>query len=251
MSAFPEERFVEAVHGVVRRNLRFMPPHAQGSFYVRPLQHAIEPKLGVRPGMRYWVVMFGCPVGGYFEGKGADVGGLRLKVLEQGRVAAGGTGSAKAIGNYAGGIAIAHRWQRDGFDDVLYLDARHLRFLTETSASNVFVRMRSGTLVTPPLDDQILAGVTRDSALRIARDLLGVAVEERAVPLEEVLEDGREVFCTGTAWTVKPVSELEHRGTTHRFESRELQQEILREILAIQQGVKADPFGWITEVPER
>jgi branched-chain amino acid aminotransferase len=248
MSPFPIERFVDAVHGVVRHNLRFVPPHAQGSFYLRPLQHAIEPKLGVRPGMSFWVVIFGCPVGEYFKGKGTEAGGLRLKVLEQGRVAAGGTGSAKAIGNYAGGIAIAHRWRQSGFDDVLYLDARHLRFLTETSASNVFVRLRSGVLVTPPLDDQILAGVTRDSALRIARDILGVPVEERALALEEVLADGREVFCTGTAWTVAPVRELEHAGRTYRFESSELQQGILRQILSIQQGKEPDPFGWVTAV---
>ena len=137
-------------------------------------------------------VVFGSPVGEYF----AAPEGVRLKVLEQGRVAPGGTGSAKVIGNYAGGIALAEPWTKRGFKDVLYLDARHVRYLTETSGSNVFVKLRSGALVTPPLDDQILAGVTRDSVIRICREILDQRVEERALPIEEAHQtEEREDDC--------------------------------------------------------
>ena len=94
--------------------------------------------------------MFGVPVGSYFAGKSAAPreSGLKLRVLEQGRVAAGGTGSSKCIGNYAGGIALAHPWQQKGYNDVMYLDSRHQRYITETSGSNIFVRLRSGKIVT-------------------------------------------------------------------------------------------------------
>lgn len=250
MAAFPVERFTEAVEEVVRRNLRFVPPQGKGSFYLRPMQHGIGPQLGIRPASQFWVLVFGCPVGGYFARgpNGTATKRLRLRIVEQGRSAPGGTGSAKALGNYAGGLIIMQRWKQHGFDDVLYLDAHHMRFLTETSGANVFVKLKSGGLVTPPLDDQILAGITRDSAIVLARRKLGLAVEERPISVEEVLDDGEEVFCTGTAYTVRSVEELGYRERSYRFESFEVQQVILDELLGIQRGERPDPYGWITEL---
>lgn len=253
MAPFPAGRFVEAVVELVARNIRFVPPHGKGSFYVRPLELAVEEKLGLGPCSVFAVMMFGSPVGGYFAGKapGAASGGVRLQVLEQGRVAPGGTGAAKAMGNYAGGIAIATEWKKKGFDDVLYLDARHLRFVTETSGSNVFLKRRDGAVVTPPLDDQILPGVTRESVIEIARRVLGLEVEERPLPIEEVFEEGEELFCTGTAWTVQSVVELVYRDRTWRPERRELQGKLLDVLLGIQTGAREDAFGWTVEVPAR
>ena len=250
MAPFPEEQFIEAVEGIVKRNMRFVPPSGKGSFYVRPIQHAIEAKLGLGPCTQFWVLIYGCPVGGYFSTKGKkDIPeGVRLKALEQGRCAPGGTGSAKVMGNYAGGITIAHHWREKGFDDVLYLDARHLNHLTETSGSNIFVKLKSGSIVTPRLDDQILPGITRDSVIRVAQDILGLKVEERPITIEETLDDGEEIFCTGTAWTVQSIREIVYRVNTHTFESTELRNMLLDEILGIQTGEKKDPFGWITEV---
>jgi branched-chain amino acid aminotransferase len=196
------------------------------------------------------VLVFGCPVASYFDSspEKPGEGGVRLKVLEQGRCAPGGTGAAKAMGNYAGGIALAHRWQREGYDDVLYLDARNVKYLTETSGSNVFVKLQSGRLITPPLDDQILAGLTRNSVIRIARETLGVTVEERDISVAEALEDGEEIFCTGTAWSVQPVREIDFRGHTHRFTIRDLRRAISDELEGIQFGTRQDTFGWTTVV---
>jgi branched-chain amino acid aminotransferase len=255
MAQFPADRFVEAVEGVVARNLRFVPPADKGSFYIRPMEHAIEPRLGLGPCAKFWVTIYGCPVGGYFASKEASKDakgpeGVRLQVLEQGRCAAGGTGSAKVMGNYAGGITIASRWKARGFDDVLYLDARHLRFLTETSGSNVFVRLKDGSIVTPPLDDQILPGVTRDSAIRVAREILRLRVDERLIPIDEVLDQGEEIFCTGTAWTVQSVRELVHRDRSHAFSATEARRALLAEIRGIQTGERKDPFGWVSAVEE-
>jgi branched-chain amino acid aminotransferase len=252
LEPFPERRFVEVIAEVVRRNLRFVPPHGRGSFYVRPLEHALEERLGIREGRQFQLLVYGTPVGGYFAGQAGDPrsAGLRLRVVDQGRCAAGGTGAAKAIGNYAGGIAVAWAARQHGFDDVLYLDARHLRYLTETSGSNVFVKLRNGRLVTPALDDQILAGVTRDSVIRIAREVLGLVVEERAVGVEEALEDAEELFCTGTAYTVVGARELDYRGRIHRFDSRDVQRAILSEVRAIQRGECEDRFDWTLEIAD-
>ena len=249
MAPYPADRFVGDVEELVRRNLRFLPPHRKGSFYVRPLQHGIEPQLGIRPSREFQVIMFGSPVGGYFgPGVESSPTGLRLRVIEQARVAAGGTGAAKVIGNYAGGLAIAKHWKTHGFDDVIYLDGWKLAYLTETSGANVFVRLKSGVLVTHPLDDQILAGVTRDSAMRLAGEL-GVTVEQRPITPEEAADQGVEVFCTGTAYTVQPVRELVYKDRSRTYAIGELQREILDRLLGIQRGDRPDPYGWVAEVP--
>jgi branched-chain amino acid aminotransferase len=249
MAPYPAEKFRAAVEEIVRRNARFVPPPGRGSFYVRPMQHAVEAKLGLGPCARFTVTMYGSPVGDYFSKKKvAGPEGVRLHALEQGRVAPGGTGSAKAMGNYAGGIAIAQAWKAKGFDDVLYLDARHLRFITETSGSNVFVHLKDGTIVTPPLDDQILPGITRDSVIRVARDVLRMKVEERPIDIDEALSKGDELFCTGTAWTVQSVREIEYRDRTFPFPRSETRKALLDVVRGIQTGERDDPFGWTAEV---
>lgn len=246
MAPFPVEQFQEAATEVVRHNLRFVPPADKGSLYLRPLQHAIEPKLGLGPSTKFSFILFASPVGDYFSG-GVSTG-VRLKVLEQGRAAPGGTGFAKAMGNYAGGIYVASKWKSRGYDDVLYLDAHHLRYVTETSGSNVFVKRRDGTIVTPDLDDQILPGVTRDSTIQVAREVLGLEVEERALPIEEVLSEGEELFCTGTAWTIQNVREIVYGDRTVSFPRTETCKALLEILRGIQTGTREDPFGWTTEV---
>jgi branched-chain amino acid aminotransferase len=206
----------------------------------------VEGKLGLGPCDSFSVIIYGSPVGGYFTGV---PGGVRLQVLEQGRVAPGGTGSAKCMGNYAGGIFIAAQWKDKGFDDVLYLDAHELRYITETNGSNVFVKNRKGQILTPPLDDQILPGVTRDSTVQVARELLGMEVEERPISIEEVIEDGEELFCTGTAWTVQNVREIVYREKAYQFPEESTRRALLDIILGIQTGAREDPFGWTRVVP--
>lgn len=244
MPAFPEEQFVRAVLGVVDANRRFVPPAGSGSFYVRPVQVASEPRLGLTLCHEFTVLIYGSPVGGYFGAGGKA--GLKVRVLEQGRVAPGGTGAAKAMGNYAGTIPLAAPWKKQGFDDVMFLDARHVRYVTETVGSNLFAVLRDGTLVTPPLDDQILPGVTRDSVLKIAREMLGMKVEERPLPIEEVLDGASEFFCSGTAYTLQPVKELSHRDRIATFGDTPARNALFEILDGIQTGRRDDPFGWIT-----
>ena len=243
---FPIEQFVDSCTEVVRRNFRFVPELEYGSLYLRPMQHAIQPQLGLGPCRHFATHIFASPVGSYF--RGGRPRGVRLKVLEQGRVAAGGTGSAKAMGNYAGAIWVAQKWKEQGFDDVLYLDSHHLEYLTETSGSNPFVLLKSGVLVTPALDTQILPGVTRDSTLVIARSLLNLEVEERDISIREVMEEGQEFFCSGTAWTLLSAREIVYGDETRTFEKEDLRMELLEILRAIQTGRRDDPFEWTREI---
>ena len=105
------------------------------------MEHAVEPRLGIGACRLFAVTMYGSPVGAV-KAKSDD--GLRLRVVEQARVAPGGTGAAKAIGNYAGGVMVADPWKRQGFDDVVYLDARQATCVTETSGANLFAVLRNG-----------------------------------------------------------------------------------------------------------
>lgn len=243
---FPVDQFVDSCIEVVKRNSRFVPELEYGSLYLRPMQHAVEPQLGLGPCRHFATHIFASPVGSYFRDDSPQ--GVRLKVLEQGRIAPGGTGSAKAMGNYAGAIWVAQQWKDQGFDDVLYLDSHHLQYLTETSGSNPFVLLKSGVLVTPPLDSQILPGITRDSTLEIARSLLNLKVEERKITIQEVLEEGQELFCSGTAWTLLSVREIVYGDENRIFEKEDLRNELLEILRAIQTGQRDDPFEWIREI---
>ena len=225
---------------LVDANRRFVPPHGLGSFYIRPMQHAIEPRLGYGACRELMVTMYGTPVGAV--GSAADA--IRLRAVERARVAPGGTGAAKAMGNYAGSVHVAAAAKAQGFDDVLYLDARTLTYVTETSGANLFVVNRAGRLVTPPLDDQILAGVTRDSVLTVAREELGLDVQERPIAIEEVLGNAREAFCTGTAWTLKSVGEIAFRDRSVRLPGREVRDRLWEIIGGIQTGRHPDGRGW-------
>lgn len=245
LAPFPADRFIDACVGVVARNARFVPPADKGSFYLRPVEWAAEPRLGLGPVQGFTVAIYGSPVGGYFGAGSAP--GLRLLVKEQGRVAPGGTGWAKAAANYAGGILVADQAKKQGFNDVLYLDARHVRYVTETSGSNVFAVRRDGVIVTPPLDDQILPGVTRDSTIHVARHL-GMQVDERPLSIDEVVRDCSALFCTGTAWTLARVHEITWRDRQYEFPDDTVRQRLFDVVRGIQTGVREDPWGWTREV---
>jgi branched-chain amino acid aminotransferase len=246
MAPFPAGEFLSAVDRLVDANRRFVPPHGRGSLYIRPMQHAVEPRLGYGACRELAVTMYGSPVGAV----GPATDAIRLRAVERARVAPGGTGAAKAMGNYAGSVHVAGAAKEQGFDDVLYLDARELKYVTETSGANLFVVNRAGQLITPPLDDQILAGITRDSALTIAREELGLDAQERPITIEDVLADAREAFCTGTAWTIRSVGEIAFRDRSIRLPGREVRDRLWEIIGGIQTGRRADSRGWTRLVPE-
>jgi branched-chain amino acid aminotransferase len=246
MAPFPVDLFLSAVDQLVDANRRFVPPPGMGSFYVRPMQHAVEARLGFGACHELAVTMYGSPVGAV----GAKTDAIRLQAVERARVAPGGTGAAKAMGNYAGSVHVAGPAREQGFDDVLYLDARSLAYVTETSGANFFVVNGAGQLITPPLDDQILAGVTRDSVLTVAREELGLDVQERQISIDDVLAEAGEAFCTGTAWTLKSVGEIAFRDRSVRFPGREVRDRLWEIIGGIQTGRRADQRGWTRIVPE-
>jgi branched-chain amino acid aminotransferase len=238
---------LDGVRALLCEDASWMPEAKGTAIYVRPVMFAVEPFLGVRAAHAYAVVVFLSPVGGYFTGERP----LRLWVeRERARAARGGIGAAKASANYVASLLPAEEAKARGFDQVLWLDAAERRWLEEIGTMNVFVRL-GDALVTPPLTGTILAGITRDSAMALARER-GVTVEERPISLEELAgahRDGRlgEVFGTGTAAVVSPIGEVAWEGTSLRLPAPEdgLGMRLRAELTAIQRGEATDRHGWV------
>lgn len=245
LEPFPPADFVAAVENVVRANLRFVPAAGEGALYLRPIELASEARLGAAPCAEHTVVIYAAPVGSYFAA-GADPTGLRLRILEQARVVAGGSGDAKAMGNYGGCLATVRGWRQQGYHDVLFTHASDARLVTEASGANVFARLGDDLLVTPPLDDQILPGITRDSVIALAR-AEGLTVQERPLAVEELLS-AQEVFCTGTAWTVQSVARLEHGDRGVDLPGGAVAARLRAQLFELQRGAAEDRWGWMHEL---
>jgi len=242
----PVGRFQAAVAELVRGNITHLPAHDRGSLYIRAMQFADQGQLGLAVCGQCRVVMYCSPVGSYF--RSGD--GIRLRLLDRSRVPADGTGWAKAIGNYAGGLATRTEWAQHGYDDVLYVDARSFRYLAETSGANVFVRFGDGSVATPKLDDQILPGITRDSAIALLR-ADNILVAERPIDREEIFTEAVEMFCTGTAWSVQSVTRVDHGDRSRQFADHGTGRWLAKRLARIKTGGEAETRGWCHEIPIR
>ncbi|MBI5246443.1 MAG: branched-chain amino acid aminotransferase [Elusimicrobia bacterium] len=248
----PEELFLRGIEELVRLERDWIPGAPGTSLYIRPTLIAVEPTLGVRPSARcrYFVIL--SPSGAYYA---AGFTPVRILVEDHYvRAVPGGTGSAKTGGNYAASLAAGLKAKELGYEQVLWLDGIERRWVEEVGAMNIFF-VAGGRLVTPPLSDSFLAGVTRDSVLRLAGHL-GIPAEERPVAIDGLLADLRagrvtEAFGTGTAAVVSPVGVLGYRGEAHPVGDGgvgPVTQRLYDTLTGIQYGAVPDPFGWMRRV---
>lgn len=182
-------------------------PEAPGSLYIRPHLIADECGLLAEPASSYLFTVLVSPVDAYLRRDRA----VRVRTeLEAARAFPGGTGDVKYAGNYAAVYEPKFRARAEGYDEILWLDAREHRYVEETSSMNVMI-VKDGVLTTPPAGDTILSGITRDSLLRLAEDS-GIEVREEATAVDEDWSGVSEVFTSGTAVGVMPIGEVVHRG---------------------------------------
>jgi len=244
---FSESQFMEAVKATVLANEEFIPDshHGRCSLYLRPVCIGIEPQLGVAAAKEYLFYIYASPVGPYFD----KVGVVKFLVMDVHRAAPRGTGDAKAVCNYPVTMRPKIEAKKAGFDDVIYLDPVHDKYIEEAGAANVFVLLKNDVLVTPPLGS-ILPGITRESVITLAKDILGLKVEERDISVEEVIENGKEMFVTGTAATITSVSDIGWKGTVHNINRNDYQLALqLYDILiGIQLQEREDPYNWVFEL---
>jgi branched-chain amino acid aminotransferase len=256
MPELPEELFLAALSELVAVDERWVPVAAETSLYLRPLMLATSPDLVVTPASEYLFFLVASPAGPYYTG------GIKPVTVwlshDYVRAAAGGTGSAKCAGNYAGAFLAQRQAIEAGCDQVVWLDALEHRWVEEMGVNNLFFVFGSGAdarVVTPPLTGTLLPGITRDSLLGLATDL-GYQVEERPVSTEEWERTARsgeltEVFACGTAAVITPVGEVRHRDGEFVVSDHEpgpVTLRLRRELVSIQKGTAADPHAWMRKL---
>ena len=252
----PTEDFVESLRALIAVDEPWVPPAGTGetSLYLRPFTFASEPFLGVRPANEATYCLIASPAGAYFPG------GLKPVTLwisqHYARAGAGGTGAAKAGGNYASSLAGQLEGIENGCDQAVFLDSSTQTYIEELGGMNLFFVTRDNHLVTPELTGSILEGITRDSILELAPSL-GLTPQERRIPIQE-WKDGvasgeiSEVFACGTAAVITPVGELRWEGgsapSTAGEGGGEVTKAIRTALLDIQYGRAEDTHGWMTRL---
>ena len=240
----PKEQFLAACEQVVRDNIDYVPPRGKGSLYLRPVIWGTGPILGVAPSPSYTFLIYVSPVGPYFK---SGVKCLNLRVSNQfHRAAPKGTGGHKVIGNYAASLFPKELAKKTGFDDIIYLNAANEKFVEEIGSANLFA-IKDKVLMTPSLDGSILPGVTRDSVLTIAREILHMEVRERNTSIKD-FTSADEVFLSGTAVVVTPVGKITTNKTAITINKNKMgpiTKKIRKLLLGIQREEIEDPFGWI------
>ena len=247
----PRLPFVDVATGSLGQGL----PNGVGmALYLRPTMIATEGFLGVRPANTYKYFIIASPVGSYYGAAG--LAPVRIWVEEKYvRAARGGLGAVKAGANYAASLLAAEEAKKRGYAQVLWLDASNHRQIEEVGTMNLFLRI-GDTLVTPPLGGTILAGVTRETVITLARGW-GLDVEEREINMEEVISAYnrghlQELFGCGTAAVIAPVGELGWGGERliiNGGKPGELSQRLYDTITGVQYGRLPDPYDWLSEVP--
>ena len=245
MTVVPEEIFVEGLRKLVELDKNWIPEQEGSSLYIRPLMFASEAKFGVKISDEYIFLIFTGPVAAAFAQP------IRVKVeTHYVRAAKGGTGFAKCAGNYGGAFYPTQKAKEAGYDQVLWTDARENKYIEESGMMNAMFVI-DDVLVTPPLSDSILDGVTRDSLLTLATDL-GIPAEARPISVSELEHAFRhnaisEAFGAGTAAVVAPIATININGVDHHlppYGENAVMYRLKNKMEAIRTGKDEDKHGW-------
>jgi branched-chain amino acid aminotransferase len=247
MPAFPEDLFVEGLKKLVAVDKEWIPSNDGSALYLRPFMYADEAFIGMRAATKYKFIIFASPSGPFFSKP------IKLWAETQYiRAANGGTGEAKAAGNYAAAIRPTELAKQKGYDQVMWLDAREFEYVQEAGTMNIFFKI-DGKIVTPNLGGSILSGITRLSVIDLLRDK-GFEVEERPLAMTEIVaafKNGtlEEAFGAGTAVSIAPIEEIGYKDMKITFSANA---PVGKDIKATMDGIKTqkieDKFGWIVPV---
>ena len=216
MPHFPKDAFIEAVYQLVKLEGQWIPKQEGSALYLRPFMVAMDEFIGVQVSKTYKFIIFCCPVGPYYSKP------LKLKADETFiRAAVGGTGEAKAAGNYAGSLLPTKIANEEGFDQIMWLDAKEFNYIQEVGTMNIFFVI-GDKVITPSTDGAILKGITRKSLIDILQTK-GYTVEERPISITEVMAAAQsgeltEVFGAGTAAVVANVEAIGYKGALQKFD---------------------------------
>lgn len=249
MPVFPQDRFIDAVIKTVEANIEYVPPYGSGAtLYIRPYMFGSNPVIGVKPADEYQFRVFCTPVGPYFKGGAKPI---VIKVSDFDRAAPHGTGHIKAGLNYAMSLHAIVTAHAEGFAENMYLDAATRTKVEETGGANFLFITKDNKIVVPK-SDSILPSITRRSLVYVAKEYLGLEVEEREVFFEEVKEFAECGLC-GTAAVISPVGKINDHGNEICFPSGmedmgPVTKKLYDTLTGIQMGRMKAPEGWILTI---
>jgi len=246
MPTVPEDIFLDGLDELLRLDNKWVPNTEGSSLYIRPFMFATDPYVGIRPSENYIFCIFTCPVNSYYSEP------VKVKIeTHYSRAALGGTGSAKTAGNYAAALKPAKEAALQGYHQLLWTDAKEHKYFEESGTMNIMFVI-NGKLVTPALTDSILAGVTRDTIITLAKEF-GMPVEERRVSVEEVMKaieanELQDAFGAGTAAVVAPIAAIAYEDIEYALPpvaEREFSNRVREHLAAIRLGTVPDNHGWM------
>ncbi len=246
MPPFPENRFIDAVVNVVKKNISWVPPYGSGAtLYIRPFLFGKNPVMGVKPADEYEFRIFTSPVGPYFKGGAKPI---ILRVPDYDRAAPHGTGHVKAGLNYAMSLHAICEAHKLGFNENIYLDSATRTKIEETGGANIIFVTKDNKVVTPK-SPTILPSITRRSLMYVAKNYLGLKTEEREIFKEE-LNEFKECALCGTAAVLSPVGKIYDHNNIINFPAGmekmgEITQKLYDTLTGIQMGKIEAPEGWI------
>ena len=249
MPVYPQDKFVDAVVQTVKANAAYVPPYGSGAtLYIRPFMFGIDSIIGVKPANEYQFRVFTTPVGPYFKG---GVKPITIRVSDVDRAAPHGTGDIKAGLNYAMSLHNIVDAHNKGYDENMYLDPASRKYVEETGGANFIFVTKEGKVVTPK-SNSILPSITRRSLMAVAKDYLGLEVEERPIAKEE-LKDFAECGLCGTAAVISPVGKIvDHDEEICLPSGMEdmgpVTKKLYDTLTGIQMGRIEAPEGWIKEI---
>lgn len=245
----PESLFMDAVTQLVKLDSQWVPAKAGTSLYIRPCVFSTDEYIGIKPPEKFKFIVITCPVGAYYTKP------VSVKIeTNYSRAFEGGTGFAKAAGNYASSLYPAKLAQEEGFDQLIWTDAKTHEYIEESGTMNLMFII-DGKLITAPTSGTILKGITRDSVLTIAKDW-GVEVEERPVTVKEIVAAARqnkiqEAFGVGTAATIAQIASIGFEKELFQLndvEDRTFSNKVLIELDNIKTGKIEDRFNWTHKI---
>lgn len=246
MPPFPQDRFVDAVKQVVKANEGYVPPYGSGAtLYIRPYMFGSDAVIGVKPANEYQFRIFCTPVGPYFK---CGAKPITIRVSDYDRAAPNGTGHIKAGLNYAMSLHAIVEAHEQGYAENMYLDSATRTKVEETGGANFLFVTKDGKVVTPK-SSTILPSITRRSLVYVAKEYLGLEVEERPVYFDEV-KDFAECGLCGTAAVISPVGKIVDHGKeiclpSGMDEMGPVTKKLYETLTGIQMGRIEAPKGWI------
>lgn len=249
MPEVPEETFMGGLTELLKLDKAWVPDSETGSLYIRPFMIATDEAIGVKASDTYKFIIITCPAGKYYSEP--------IKVMVETnyfRAVEGGVGFTKCAGNYGRSLFPTKLAQQKGYQQVIWTDAKTHSYVEESGTMNLMFVI-DNILITPATSDTILAGVTRDSVIQLARDW-GMMVEERKVSIKEIFDahkNGKlqEAFGVGTAATIAHIVTIGYEGKDYELppiEKRKFSPKIDQALRDIRKGRVEDKFRWIIKV---